>query len=105
MTKEQLDEYNAEIDKKTERLNRILPLSLVERAYQLKKRDEKDNPSSPCHLCDKPDCMSCAKEFTKMANEKYRKGESVIPNGSSFSIGENGSFSAKFMNPDIPVRH
>jgi hypothetical protein len=86
MTKEQLDEYNAEIDKKIERLNRI------ERAYQLKKRDEKDNPSSPCHLCDKPDCMSCAKEFTKMANEKYR-------------IGENGSFSAKFMNPDIPVRH
>lgn len=95
MTKEQLDEYNAEIDKKIERLNRILPLSLVERAYQLKKRDEKDNPSSPCHLCDKPDCMSCAKEFTKMANEKYRKGD----------IGENGSFSAKFMNPDIPVRH
>lgn len=86
MTKEQLDEYNAEIDKKIEQLNRI------ERAYQLKKRDEKDNPSSPCHLCDKPDCMSCAKEFTKMANEKYRKGE-------------NGSFSAKFMNPDIPVRH
>ena len=89
MTKEQLDEYNAEIDKKIEQL------TLVERAYQLKKRDEKDNPSSPCHLCDKPDCMSCAKEFTKMANEKYRKGESVIPN----------SFSAKFMNPDIPVRH
>lgn len=88
MTKEQLDEYNSEIDKKIERLNRI------ERAYQLKKRDEKDNPSSPCHLCDKPDCMSCAKEFTKMANEKYRKGESVIPNG----------FSPKFMNPDIPVR-
>lgn len=86
MTKEQLDEYNAEIDKKIERLNRI------ERAYQLKKRDEKDNPSSPCHLCDKPDCMSCAKEFTKMANEKYR-------------IGENGSFSAIFMNPDIHVRH
>ena len=90
MTKEQLDEYNAEIDKKIEQL------TLVERAYQLKKRAEKDNPSSPCHLCDKPDCMSCAKEFTKMANEKYRKGESVIP---------NGSFSPKFMNPDIPVRH
>ena len=97
MTKEQLDEYSAEIDKEIERLNRILPLSLVERAYQLKKRAEKDNPSSPCHLCDKPDCMSCAKEFTKMADEKYRKGD--------FSIGENGSFSAKFMNPDIPVRH
>lgn len=74
MTKEQLDEYNAEIAKMTERLNRVRP-QFMERVYQLKKEKEKDDPSSRCHLCDKPDCMSCANDFIKMVDEKHSRGE------------------------------
>ena len=46
---------------------------------------KKDNPSSPCHLCDKTRLYELCQGNTKMANEKnIEKGESVIPNGSSF---------------------